>query len=295
MDAVLKIVVSALDSGKTVEMLWKKKYGISSGLFVKLKLGGRLCINGEVCRSIDTVAEGDVLTADVSENEASENIVPADIKLDIVYEDEYIIVINKPRKLCVHPSIANYDCTLANGLVKYWQENGEMHKFHAVNRIDKDTSGICVIAKNRFAHGVLSEQMRSMKFKRKYRAILKGCPEEKSGIIDLPIKRVENSVIKREVSPDGKRAVTHYEIIKNRGGYSLAEIFLETGRTHQIRVHFSHLGCPLVGDWLYGDDSADDASGQLLHAYYAEFFHPATGKKMEFSLPLPSDMEKHFK
>ncbi|MBQ2422502.1 MAG: RluA family pseudouridine synthase, partial [Clostridia bacterium] len=107
------------------------------------------------------------------------------------------------------------------------------------------------------------------------------------------IKRVEISVIKREVSEDGKRAITHFEIIRSGGGYSLAEIFLETGRTHQIRVHFSHIGCPLVGDWLYGDDSADDASGQLLHAYYAEFFHPATGEKMVFSLPLPEDMEKY--
>jgi len=292
MDAILKIKASDTDSGKTVEKLWKSRFGISSGLFVKLKLGGRLRINGNVCRSTDIVSTGDILTADVSENEASENIVPADIGLDIVYEDEYITVINKPRKMCVHPSIANFDCTLANGLITHWQNRGEMHKFHAVNRIDKDTSGICVVAKNRFAHGVLSEQIKTGKFLRKYLAVLKGCPEPWEGTIDLPIKRTENSVIKREVSSDGKRAVTHYKILRRKGEYSLAEIFLETGRTHQIRVHFSYMGCPLEGDWLYGDSA--DNSGQLLHAYYAEFFHPATGEKMVFSLDLPTDMQNIF-
>lgn len=291
--AILKYTALPEDKGKTVENIWKRKFNISSSLFTCLKLNEKLRLNGEICRSIDIVSEGDMLTADVTENESSENIVPADIEPDIIYEDEFIMVINKPRNMSVHPSMGNFSTTLANGIINYWAKNGEMHKFHAVNRIDKDTSGICIVAKNRFAHGVLSGQMNTKQFKRKYMALVHGILPQRTGVINKPIKREAESVIKRVVSPDGKAAVTNYEVIKEYDGYSLVDIYLETGRTHQIRVHFSDMGHPLIGDWLYGngDNERNIAKGHLLHAYYSEFYHPCTKKFMSFSVPMPDDMK----
>jgi len=295
MKAILKYNVLKQDDNKTVETVWKQKFGISAGLFTVLKLSGKLRKNGEICRSIDTVADGDVLTADVTEEEASENIVSSDIRFGIVYEDEFLLVTDKPRGVSVHPSIGNFDNTLANGVMYHWSKNGEKHKFHAVNRIDKDTSGICVVAKNRFAHGILSEQIKRGSFKRRYYAAVKGILPEKSGVIDKPIKRAEESVIKRIVSDDGKNAVTHYHVVNETDGVSLIDVWLETGRTHQIRVHFSDMGYPLVGDWLYGEVAENEKEGHLLHAYSVEFNHPVTGEKLSFCLDLPDDMKMYKK
>ncbi len=291
--AVLEFEIKKNDSGKTVENICKRKLNISAKLFKVLKLNGKLRINGEVCRSIDVVAENDILTVDVTENESSENIVPVEMKLDIVYEDEYITVVNKSRNMSVHPSIGNFDNTLANGIVWHWSRNGESHKFHAVNRIDKDTSGVCVIAKNQFSHGVLSEQIKNGEFVRKYKAVVHGEMNPPCGIIDKPIARECESVIKRVVSDEGKNAVTEYETLFTNGEFSMVEAFLHTGRTHQIRVHFSYMGNPLVGDWLYGngDEERDIAKGHLLHAYYASFIHPYSGERMVFDLPEPDDMQ----
>lgn len=296
MGAVLEYTAAFEDTGKSVETVWKQKFGISAGLFVNLKLNGKLKLNGNICRSIDTVSQNDILTADVTENEVSENIVPADIPIDIIYEDDFIAVINKPRRMSVHPSIGHFEDTLANALMYHWQKRGEMHKFHAVNRIDKDTSGVCVVAKNRFSHGILSAEMKNGDFTRKYYAAVHGAMSEKSGTIDIPIKREQESVIKRIASPDGKRAVTHYKVVQETDKYTLVEVYLETGRTHQIRVHFSYLGHPLIGDWLYGDKEADKSfeEAQLLHAYNAEFYHPATKEFMKFDIPLPPDMSNIF-
>ncbi len=291
MSTILTYTATENDDGKTAENICKLEFGISSGLMTFLKLNGRLKINDKICRSIDTLSVNDILTADVSEDETSPNIVSTKLDLDIVYEDDYIIIINKPRNLCVHPSIRNFDNTLANGIMHYFRENGKNYCFHAVNRIDKDTSGLCVIAKNRFAHGVLSEQIKSKKFSRKYMAVIEGIPQNKSGVIDKPIRRENESIIKRAVAPDGQSAITHYTVLKTDGKNSLVDISLETGRTHQIRVHFSDMGHPLVGDWLYGTEDKEHYQGHLLHAYYARFYHPAAKELMEFSIPLPADMK----
>lgn len=286
--AILEYNVCEKDVGKTVEIICKKEFQMSSKLLIKLKLSGKIYLNGKVTRSVDKVELNDIVTADVYEEDKSENIVPKDIELNIIYEDEFILVVNKPRNMSVHPSIGNFDNTLANGVIHHYIKNGEMHKFHSVNRIDKDTSGICVIAKNQFAHGVLSTQMKEKKFKRKYMAIVKGTPEEKEGVIDMPIAREGNSAIKRVVNENGKKAVTFYKVLKEKNGLSLLDIYLETGRTHQIRVHFSHIGNPLLNDWLY-DDEVEDGQ-HLLHSYYAEFYHPKTKECLKFNIPLPDDM-----
>ncbi len=292
--AILKYVVTLKDDGKTVEKICKARLNISSKLFVFLKLNGKLTLNGEICKSIDIVKANDILKVDVTEEEPSLNIVPTNIPIEILYEDDFILVINKTRNMSVHPCMGDYENTLANAITYYWAQRGEKHKFHAVNRIDKDTSGVCVIAKNQFAHGVLSTQIKNKSFQRKYMAIVHGNISPDHGIIDMPIKRKKESVIKRIVAEDGKEAVTEYKTVKKGKKYSLVDIVLHTGRTHQIRVHFSHIGNPLLGDWLYGsgDEEREIAKGHLLHAYYVEFFHPATKEKMVFNLPLPDDMSR---
>ncbi len=294
MNAILEHMIKIEDDGKTVETVLRRRFDVSSALMKFLKLNGKLRINGEVCRSVDIVKMGDILTADVEEEAVSENIMPKEMQLNIIYEDEFLLLINKPRNMSVHPSIGNFDNTLANGVIDYWQKNGEQHKFHAVNRLDKDTSGICIIAKNQFAHGVLCNQIKKNDLKKRYMAIVNGALKNNKGTIDMPIKREQEGILKRVTAKDGKRAVTHYTVVEKYEKYSLVDISLETGRTHQIRVHFSSIGHPLLGDWLYGngDMERDIAKGHLLHAYYIGFYHPKTKEFMEFKLPLPKDMEE---
>ncbi len=298
MSAVLKYVTALQDEGKTVEKILKREYQISSGLLTSLKINGKIFINGNVCRSVDKVSPGDVITADVSENlmPQEQRFTQTKMPLDILFEDDYIIAVNKPGKLESHPCPANRESTLANGIVYYWAQKGEYHNYHIVNRLDKDTSGICVVAKNRFAHGCLSNQMKQGLFKKEYLAICHGVLQPAGGVINAPIKRVEGSVIKRKVSNDGKPAVTEFEIIKSTEDkrFSLAKIQLKTGRTHQIRVHFSHIGFPLVGDWLYGngDNERELINRHALHATKIEFLHPETKEKFSFEAELPEEMKK---
>lgn len=290
---ILKYEVKEEDAGKKVEQICKRELEISSGLFINLKLNGKLKLNKEICKSIDTVKEGDILTADISENEECD-IVSTKLDFEILYEDDAILVVNKPKEMAVHPSLKNYDNTLANGIMYHWKNNGEMHQFHIVNRLDKDTSGICVVAKNRYSHARLCEQIKNKTFKRKYMAVVLGKTEEE-GIIDAPIERVEDTVMKREVRPDGKPAVTVYKTIESTEKYSLVDIELKTGRTHQIRVHFSYTGHPLAGDWLYGTEDRELSKGQALHAYKLSFNHPITDKNMDFETKIPEYMVKILK
>ena len=298
MAAVLEYKVEDKDNNKTVEQILKRHFGVSAKLMTNLKLNGRLRINGDICRSIDTVICGDIITADVSENSASHGIVPNKMNLDILFEDDFILVINKPGGLAVHPSIGNYDRTLANGIMYYWGEKGEYHNYQIVNRLDKDTSGLCVIAKNRFAHGVLSAQIMNKTFHRKYTAIVHGEVSPLNGSIEIPIRRENSSIIKRIAAYDGKYAKTNYKTIctVKDGKYSMLEIELETGRTHQIRVHFSHIGHPLVGDWLYGngDEERDIIERHALHAGSILFKHPALQIDMNFKSELPIEMSNLF-
>lgn len=298
MPAVLKYIASLQDEGKTVERILKREYQISSGLLTSLKTEGRIFIDKNVCRSVDKVSCGNVICADVSENILPEKqrFAQCRMSLDILFEDDHLIVVNKPGKLESHPCPANRESTLANGIMYYWAQKGEYHNYHIVNRLDKDTSGICVVAKNRFAHGCLSSQMKQGVFKKEYFAICNGDLQPTEGIIEFPIKRAEESVIKRMVSDDGKPAVTEFRVIKNTEDkrYSLVNIKLKTGRTHQIRVHFSHIGFPLVGDWLYGngDNERELINRHALHAAKVEFFHPATKERLLFEAGLPEEMKK---
>ncbi len=294
MPAILEHIVEACDNEKTVEKILKKRFDISSSLMTYLKLNARLRQNNIVCRSVDVCMPGDILTADVSENLDSCSIKPnPDIDMEILFEDDFLLVVNKHGNITSHPSMGNRENSLANAVMYHWIKNGEYHNYHIVNRLDKGTSGICIIAKNRFAHGVLSKQMREGTIEKRYTAIVHGTFEKESGSIEFPIKRVDESVIKRMVADDGKYAKTNYHAKRISEKVSLVDISLETGRTHQIRVHFSHIGHPLLGDWLYGsgDREKDLINRQALHSGYIKFLHPADKKEMVFNQKMPSDME----
>jgi len=291
-DVFLKYKVNKEDEGKTAERILKREFDISSSHFTTLKLSGKIFINGKVCRSIDKVFTGDVVSADISENE--EGDIPeyvSDVK--ILFEDAHVLVAEKPAGLSMHPCIANYEKTFAGAVIHHYRKNGEKHLFHAVNRLDKDTSGICLIAKNRYSHSILSEQVKNSVLKKEYNAVVHG-KIEKDGVLDFPIEREEKSMLKRIVTDTGKKAVTVYSVIKSADSFSLINVKLKTGRTHQIRVHFSHIGHPLYGDWLYGKGDEEDKviNRQALHSSYIEFIHPVSKEKLSFESELPDDIVK---
>ncbi len=294
MPLMLEHFVLPEENGATVEHLLKKHFDISSGLMCFLKYNDRLFLNDKVCRTVDVVSIGDKIAADIMENNEDNNQI-SDYKynLDIIFEDDYILVVNKPGNMESHPCRSNYETTLANAVMYYWHQKKEYHNYHIVNRLDKDTSGVCVIAKNRYAHGILSKQMMKNELKKQYFAVVHGCIQPENGRICLPIQRQDESIIKREVNESGQYAETLYKTVTKCLKYSGIEIELKTGRTHQIRVHFSHLGHPLVGDWLYGngDNERELISRQALHSKRIELFHPKTKEKMVFTAEIPEEIK----
>ena len=236
---------------------------------------------------------GDLIEIIWSEDTSSEHIPPVKLPLDIVYEDEDIMVINKPANMPIHPSLNHYENTLGNALAYYFEKKGTPFVFRCINRLDKNTTGLTLIAKNRIAGGILSAALSDKKTSglyREYLAICKGSLPDSEGTINAPISRVDGSTIERQVDyNDGEEAITNYKVIHEKDGHSLVSLVLETGRTHQIRVHMKHLGYPLIGDYLYNPDM-EKMSRQALHSYKLSFIHPISKEKLEFTTPLPEDM-----
>ena len=289
MDRVLEYEIPSEYDGANITTVLKQHFKISTNLIKDLKKYKEgIQVNGEHKRVVDFVAKGDILKITIRDT-ASENIVPTDIPLDIVYEDEDVLVINKLPNMPTHPSMGNYENSLANGVMYYYKSKGEERVFRAVNRLDKDTSGLMAVAKNSYMHARLGEEIQKKELKRKYMCIVCG-DVERDGTVDAPIRRADGSVINRIVAPDGQRAVTHYRVVKRYGEYTLLEMELETGRTHQIRVHMAYIGHPLVGDWLYGTEDHNIAKRQMLHSCYLCFTHPITGQIMEFKDEMAEDM-----
>lgn len=289
MDRVLEYEIPSEYDGANITTVLKQHFKISTNLIKDLKKYKEgIQVNGEHKRVVDLAAKGDILKITIRDT-ASENIVPTDIPLDIVYEDEDVLVINKPSNMSTHPSMGNYENSLANGVMYYYKSKGEERVFRAVNRLDKDTSGLMAVAKNSYIHARLGEEIQKKELKRKYMCIVCG-DVERDGTVDAPIRRADGSVINRIVAPDGQRAVTHYRVVKRYGEYTLLEMELETGRTHQIRVHMAYIGHPLVGDWLYGTEDHNIAKRQMLHSCYLCFTHPITGQIMEFKDEMAEDM-----
>ena len=244
--------------------------GLSVTLVKKAKYGG-IHLNGEVVTVRAEVNLGDLIEIYADDN-VSEGIPPMDIPLTVLYEDEDILAVDKPTDMPTHPSKGNNLPTLANAVMGYY---GGDFVFRSVNRLDRDTSGIVIIAKNQFSAGALSSMMKKGMWNKKYHALVSGIPTEKSGVIDAPIERVEEGNIKRMVRDDGKRAITEYSVIEEYEKDCLCELHLLTGRTHQIRVHMAHIGHPLVSDFLYGTPSDKE---YYLRCKEISFPHPRTGE-----------------
>jgi len=235
------------------------------------------------------IKTGDLLEIKLIENESSGNIPPVYAPLSIIYEDEDILVIDKPANMPIHPSLNHYEHTLANAVCYYFTEQKIPYTFRCVNRLDKNTTGLTIVAKHSLSSAILSQDVAVKKIQREYLAIVKGETGE-SGTIDAPIGRKDASTIERQIDfENGERAVTHYRKIETKNGYTLLSLRLETGRTHQIRVHLSSIGHPLIGDFLYNPASTE-LPRQALHSHKLEFIHPITKESMNFTAPIPQDM-----
>lgn len=252
--------------------------------------GGSIFVNGEHATVRKVLQEGDQILVHFPPEVPSESIYMDPIPLDIIYEDEHFLVVNKPPQMATIPSHEHPRGTLANAVLYYFKQHGISSTFHAVNRLDKDTSGLVLIAKHSYAHDLMTREQKRGQVKRKYIAIVQGRLSSEQGTINAPIGRKEDSIIERVVRPDGQFAVTHYEVITQQADKAVVSVRLETGRTHQIRVHFAHIGHPLLGDDLYGGNRLE-ISRQALHSHICTFYHPFVERELTFTVDPPMDMK----
>ena len=277
---------------KSISDFLKSKGYTSSNIVELKKYENGIVLNGTWAYMNQKPAILDRLLVRVCEYKKSENILPIFIKLDIKYEDEDIVVVNKPSDMPIHPSLNNYENSMANALMYYYRDKNFV--FRCINRLDRDTTGLSVVAKHFLSAGILNTFMQRREIKRVYNAIVEddGSLKE-SGTVDAPIAREDNTLIKRRVSNEGQRAITHYKVLKRLRGASLIELRLDTGRTHQIRVHMSYIGHPLVGDYLYNERYYDKENVRpLLHSKSLSFIHPITGENLYIECELPKDFKE---
>lgn len=290
------VMADAEDAGTRVDVFLAAKLGASRSNMQKLLDEGRVKRGDKVLKANYKVRAGEVFTVDIPEPEPIE-AVPEDIPLDIIYEDDDVVVLNKARGMVVHPAPGNYTGTLVNALLYHCTNLSGINSAirpGIVHRLDKDTSGIMIVAKNDAAHIALSQQIQSKTAVRTYLAVVRGNIKTDSGTITTQIARDKNDRKKMAVVKEGGReAITDYEVLERFGKYTLVRCKLRTGRTHQIRVHMEYLGYPLVGDPKYSPMKTPfDIKVQALHSHTLEFTHPRTGERMKFEAPLPEDMHK---
>ena len=264
-----------------------------SGRFIRgSAMNKRLRVNGKEVKLSYRLHEGDIIEVIVNAEE-SQDIEGEDLNIKVIYEDDDLLIVDKPPFMVVHPTKSHQTGTLANGVIHHFRSNNDNSIVRLVSRLDRDTSGLIMIAKNQFSHMNLAKSMEKNLIKKSYLAIIHGELENHEGTIDLPIGRPTNETIKRAVLEDGQRSITHYKVIESYKEGALVELILETGRTHQIRVHLSHVGCPIYGEQLYSDFNDEELiSRQALHAYVLSLPHPRTGKILNFKSDLPEDMQK---
>ena len=272
-----------------VKDVLKNYFGISSRLLLKLKKNNSVYLNNSICNLNDLVSVGDTVSFCLNYEEDNSNIVATNIPLNIVYEDECLLIINKPPNIAIHPSMLHYDNSLSNGVKYYFNLIGLHKKIRPVNRLDRNTSGLVIFAKNEYVQEFLIKEMQIKTFSKEYLAILEGTLDKKQGTINAPIARKKDSIIERCVDNSGDNSITHYKVLKEFDNFSLVNFKLETGRTHQIRVHSSYIGHPILGDDLYGNKS-NLINRQALHSYKISFIHPKTRRKMHFEIDMPQDM-----
>ena len=290
----LTYTIQPNDNFFNVKELLKLKFQISDRLLVKLKKNKKIWLNSTPTFVDSRLKPFDIVEILIDFEEKSENITPTQMDVNIIYEDEYYIVINKPSGIAIHPSILHYTDSLANGVKFYFEQKNIKKKIRPINRLDKDTSGIVIFAKNEYIQEFLVKEMKKNTFFKEYIAVCEGMFESKIGTINLPIGRRENSIIERCVCSDGDIAITHYNVLKSLKNTSVVHVTLETGRTHQIRVHLSNIGHPILGDTLYGNPSSV-INRQALHAYKVKFIHPITGLNVEYIATIPSDIKSIIK
>lgn len=285
----LRYQIAPEHEGMNVERYLKQQHGYSSRTIVKLKhyeQGMRL--NGAHTRTIDLLHAGDVLEITFldSEEHGVEHFIRSNRQVEIAYEDDDLLVFNKPADMPCHQSCGHAADTLANVFAAHCDQLGMDLMYRPLNRLDRDTSGAVLIAKNRFAAASVTNN-----FHKTYQAILDGVPPQSEGRVDAPIRREFPEEMRRIVSPDGQRAITNYRVLAVQDGYSLVDFVLETGRTHQIRVHMAHLGCPVLGDSMYGRKS-EMIARQALHCRYIAFTQPVNRQPVGVSCTMPEDMQE---
>lgn len=289
----LELEITQDKAGTRVDTLLRKHLHLSGTVIRRMKwLEDGILVDGERVNTRFVPRAGQVLSVRLTDPERTSGVVSAPGELDIVYEDEDIIVLNKAAGVPVHPGPGHYNDTLGNFLVHYYDATGQQADFHPVHRLDRGTSGLLVVAKHPHAQERLKEQLHSPAFRRVYLAVCQGRPDPERGLVDAPLGPVDSSLMAQQVRADGKPARTRYETVRSVGGRTLLRLELETGRTHQIRVHMAHIGCPLTGDFLYGTEERDVISRTALHSHILWFLHPITGQSLEFVQPLPEDMQR---
>ena len=290
MNRTISYDIDSHSEGLRVEQFLRRKGYSAQNLSTIKRMPESILVNGVHYYMKQTLKAGDRLLVRIQETESSRNIPPVCAPLSIVYEDEDLIVVNKPAGMPIHPSLNNYTNSLANALAWYYQQQGKPFIFRCCNRLDRDTSGLTVVAKHLVSGNILSTMTKKKEVRREYLAVVRGHIIPESGTISAPLARKGGTIIERVVDFDrGEPAVTHYHLIQEANGHSLVSLQLETGRTHQIRIHLKHLGFPLVGDYLYNPDM-EYISRQALHSFRLSFPHPITGEAMDFTAPLPEDM-----
>lgn len=285
----LEYIVKQKDINKTINEILKTELKISTRLLSKLINLQKISLNDKPIDTRNNVNINDIITIDLSYDETSSNIVSTKMSLDIIYEDEWMLVVNKPAGIPIHPSRMHFTNSLSNGVKSYFESIGLKKKIRPINRLDLDTSGVVIFAKCEYIQEAFIQQMEKQLFTKIYLCLITGHLEKCSGTINLPISRKTGSIIERCINTNGQKSITHYNVKKEYDNYSLVECRLETGRTHQIRVHMSSIGHSLLGDTLYGS-SSKLISRQALHSYKIECLHPITKNKLTFIAKLPLDI-----
>lgn len=290
MDNKLTFIIDEQHDGKKVRDYLKEIADLSTRLIRGAAVTGRIKINNKIVKLNHVIKCQDVLDIYIAKEE-SQNMEPQDIPIQVVFEDSDIIVINKPPFMVVHPTKSHPEGTLANGVLYHFKQNNDPSIVRLVSRLDMDTSGLIVIAKNQYSHMFLAKEMEKNQFKKVYTAVVWGNIQNESDTLDLPIYRPALDSIKRVVDHRGQRSITHYKVIKHLKNADIVRLELETGRTHQIRVHLSHIGNPIIGDTLYGHgDDEKFINRQALHASEISFLHPKTKERITLTSELPDDL-----
>ncbi len=285
MDRVIEIRITTSQEGRTIKDILRNDFRVSAAILTQLKKEkDGILLEGNPVFATERVREGESLIITVRDSVS--HMEKSDMPLSVLFEDEDVILLNKPRNMPTHPSQNHYGDTLANALMGYF--GGQNFIFRAITRLDKDTSGVVLVAKNPLSGAILVEDMKLGRIQKEYMAVTNGMPNPPAGRLEAPICRQKESIVLRCVSPDGREAITQYETISEKNGFSLIRLNPLTGRTHQLRVHMSYLGCPIYGDDLYGAPQKEEAT--RLHCGKLQFIHPITGEEILVEAPLPEDM-----